>query len=195
MGRLFAKLKKAGIDENTIVIFTSDNGPHKEGGAVPDFFKSPVPLRGIKRDLYEGGIRVPMIARWPGKIKPGTVSNHISAFWDFLPTAAQIAGVEPPEQIDGISFLPALLGEDSEQQKHDFLYWEYRRKGGKQALRTGDWKAVYFAKDKKLELYNLKTDTAEQYDVAEEYPAVVARVKKYLKAAHTPSKKFPASFD
>ena len=141
VGRLLDKLKELKIDDNTIVFFSSDNGPHKEGGVDPKFFQSAGPLRGIKRDLYEGGIRVPLIVRWPGKIKPGTVSDRVSAFWDFLPTAAEIAQAKAPEQLDGLSLLPALLGKPQTNQ-HDFLYWEFHERGFQQAVRMGDWKAV-----------------------------------------------------
>ena len=140
VGQMMSLLKQLGIDNNTVVFFTSDNGPHREGGGDPDFFDSQGPLRGIKRDLYEGGIREPMIARWPGRIKADTVSNQVWAFWDFLPTAAEIAGVKPPTGIDGISMLPALLGK--EQKSHDYLYWEFHERGFQQAIRMGDWKAV-----------------------------------------------------
>ncbi|MCX5637924.1 MAG: arylsulfatase, partial [Planctomycetota bacterium] len=142
IGKLMAKLKKLGLDENTLVMFSSDNGPHKEGGGDPAFNKSSGPLRGYKRDLYEGGIRVPMLARWPSKIKAGSVSNHVSAFWDFLPTCCELAGVNTPETIDGISILPTLLGQPDKQKKHEFLYWEFHEQGKKQAVRMGDWKGV-----------------------------------------------------
>src|SRR5208282_2410163 len=124
VGRLMDALKKYKIDDSTIVFFSSDNGPHKEGGVDPKFFHSAGPLRGIKRDLYEGGIRMPLIVHWPGRIKPGTVSDQVSAFWDFLPTAAEIAQAKVPDKLDGISLLPALLGKPQTQQ-HEFLYWEF----------------------------------------------------------------------
>ncbi len=129
-----------GIEENTIVIFASDNGPHLEGGADPVYFNSSSVLRGFKRDLYEGGIRTPMIVKWPLKVKAGTISGHISAFWDVLPTFADIAGSEVPENIDGISFLPELLGK--KQKQHEYLYWEFHEQGGRQAVRMSRWKAV-----------------------------------------------------
>ncbi|MCJ7730381.1 MAG: arylsulfatase, partial [Sedimentisphaerales bacterium] len=142
IGKLMSKLKKLGLDENTLVMFSSDNGPHKEGGGDPNFFKSAGPLRGYKRDLYEGGIRVPMLARWPGKIKAGSVTSHISAFWDFLPTCCELVGIETPPNFDGISMLPTLLGQTRKQKKHEFLYWEFHEQGKKQAVRMGDWKGV-----------------------------------------------------
>ena len=137
IGRLLKKLEELGIEDNTLVLFTSDNGPHREGGNDPEFNDSNGPLRGIKRDLYEGGIRVPLIARWPGRIKAGESTDHISAFWDLMPTACELAGIEAPKGIDGISYLPTLLGK--EQQKHDYLYWEFKRL---RAVRMGKWKAV-----------------------------------------------------
>ncbi|MBO0857155.1 MAG: arylsulfatase [Chloracidobacterium sp.] len=189
VGRLMALLKKLGIDENTIVFFTSDNGPHREGGVDPDFFDSNGPLRGIKRDLYEGGIRVPMIARWPKRIKAGSVSDQVWAHWDFLPTAAEIAGVKPPSNIDGISMLNALLGR--RQRNHEFLYWEFHERGFAQAVRMGDWKAVRKSPDSQLELYDLKTDLGEQDNVAAKHPEVVKKIEEYLKTARVESELFP----
>jgi len=186
VGKLLQKLKDLGIDKNTLVIFTSDNGPHKEGGVNPAFFKSSGPLRGIKRDLYEGGIRVPMIAWWPGTIQPGTTSDHISAFWDFLPTACEVAGITPPTDIDGISYLPTLLGKS--QKKHDYLYWEFKKM---QAVRMDKWKAVHFAKEGRIELYDLSVDIGEKNDIASEHPEIVEKMKQIMKEAHTPSEIFP----
>jgi len=157
IGELMNQLKTMKIDTNTIIFFSSDNGPHKEGRVDPEFFHASGPFRGIKRDMYEGGIRVPMIARWPGKIKPGVASDQVWAFWDFLPTAAEIAGVKPPPNIDGISILPTLLGQKQTNQ-HEFLYWEFHEKGSKQAVRRGDWKGIRLEPGKPLELYDLKND-------------------------------------
>ncbi len=185
MGRVFALLKELGIDGNTLVIFTSDNGPHREGGNNSDFNDSNGPLRGIKRDLYEGGIRVPTIGRWPGKIKAGAESDHISAFWDFLPTACQAAGVKTPDNIDGISYLPELLGK--KQKKHEFLYWEFFERNTKQAVRMGKWKAIRAVKTDKIELYNLDEDLGETNDIAEKHPDVVAKIRACLKTARTPN--------
>jgi arylsulfatase A-like enzyme len=189
VGRLMALLKKLGIDDNTLVFFTSDNGPHREGGADPDFFDSNGPLRGIKRDLYEGGIRVPMIARWPKRIKAGAKSDQVWAHWDFLPTAAEVAGVKPPDKIDGISMFNALLGR--RQRNHEFLYWEFHERGFSQAVRTGDWKAVRNSPDSPLELYDLKTDLGEQNNVAAKHPEVVKKIEEYLKTARTESELWP----
>ncbi|MHC4395445.1 MAG: arylsulfatase [Planctomycetota bacterium] len=192
IGRLFAKLKKLGLDEKTLVMFSSDNGPHKEGGAKPGFFNSGGPLRGIKRDLYEGGIRVPMIVRWPGKINAGSVSDHISAFWDILPSFAELAGVSSPENIDGVSMVATLFGRSEQQKKHKFLYWEFHEGGFKQAVRMGDWKAVRLGPGEPLELYNLVEDIAEKQDVAAQHPEVIARIETYLRSARSDSVNWPA---
>lgn len=140
IGRLMETVKAAGLDENTLVIFTSDNGPHREGGHDPDFFGSRGALRGIKRDLYEGGIRVPFLARWPGKVPAGKISGQVLAFWDFLPTACELADMDPPDSLDGISVLAPLLGRGG--VKHPPLYWEFHEGRFAQAVRSEDWKAV-----------------------------------------------------
>jgi len=175
MGRLFDLLKELKIDESTLVLFTSDNGPHQEGGHKHEFFDANGPLRGYKRDLYEGGIRVPLIARWPGKVRAGTVSDHASAFWDFLPTACDLAGIESPENTDGISFLPELLGQ--EQKEHEFLFWAYR---DKRAVRFGNWKGVRAGKKKSLELYNLVTDISESNNVSDLHPELVEQAEQFI---------------
>ena len=194
IGKLFAKLKELGLAENTLVMFSSDNGPHKEGGGDPAFFESWGPLRGYKRALYEGGIRVPMIAWWPGKIKTGSVNDHVSAFWDFLPTCADLAGFKTPRDIDGISMLPTLLGQDDKQKKHEYLYWEFHEQGKRQAVRMGNWKGVRLnvAKnpDGPIELYDLKDDLAEKHNVANEHPDIVKRIEQYMKQAHAPSERW-----
>ena len=190
VGRLLDRLKELKLDENTVVFFTSDNGPHKEGGVDPKFFESSGPLRGIKRDLYEGGIRVPMIVRWPGRVPAGAVSDQVFTFWDFLPTAAEIAGTTPPGKLDGISVLPALLGQKQTNQ-HERLYWEFHEKGFHQAVRMRDWKAVRHGSKGALELYNLKTDPAEQENVAAANPEIVSQIEGYLQTARTESKEFP----
>jgi len=190
IGALMARLQEWKIDENTLVFFSSDNGPHKEGGNDPKFFESGGGLRGIKRDLYEGGIRMPMIVRWPGHIKPGRTNSEPFAFWDFLPTAAQLAGTNAPAGLDGISFLPTLLGK-MQTNHHDFLYWEFHEGGSKQAARTGDWKAVRLRPGAALELYNLKEDAAEKQDVAKDHPDVVARFEEYFKKARNESEQWP----
>lgn len=196
IGTVLKRLDDLGIAKNTAVFFSSDNGPHREGGGDPTFFHSSGPLRGIKRDMYEGGIRVPMIVRWPGQIPAGTVSEQVWAFWDFLPTAAELAGANAPRDIDGISMLPALAGSDragKPQQDHDYLYWEFHERGTQQALRSGDWKYIHrpFAAEAKTELFNLKADLAEAKNVAGEHPDVVARMEMYRKAARTESADYP----
>ena len=195
IGKLFAKLKELGIDENTLVFFSSDNGPHREGGNNPDFNDSNGPLRGIKRDLYEGGIRVPGLARRPGKIKAGSVTDHICGFWDFLPTCADLAGIEAPKDIDGISMLPTLLGKHEKQKKHELLYWEFHEQGKKQAVRMGEFKGVRLnaAKnpDGPIELYNLKTDIGEKDNIADQHPDIVEKIAQYMNQARVPSKDWP----
>jgi len=187
IGRLLERLKALGTDRNTVIFFSSDNGPHKEGGADPAFFNSWGPLRGYKRDLYEGGIRVPFVAWWPGRIKAGSVSGHVSAFWDFLPTAAELAGLEAPKGLDGISMAPTLLGKRSKQKTHKYLYWEFHERGGKQAVRRGKWKAVRLDWHKNpggpLELYDLEMDIHEDHNVAGEHPEVVKTMAAHLKTA------------
>lgn len=195
VGEVIAKLKEAGVYENTIVIFTSDNGPHLEGGADPDYFNSNGPLKGYKRDLFEGGIRVPMIAAWPGKIKSGSQTSHISAFWDVFPTLTEITGTAIPENTDGISFLPTLLGKEDQQKNHDYLYWEFHEKGGRQAVRKGKWKLVmYDVFDPQITtvgLYDLANDIGEENNLADQYPELVQELKDYAEAAHVESEVFP----
>lgn len=182
-------LRARGLDQRTLVIFTSDNGPHQEGGADPDFFKSSGGLRGIKRDLYEGGIRVPMIASWPGTIPASSVSHFAAAHWDILPTLAEFAGVRLPTGLDGMSIAPVLRGKTA--TPHDFMYWEFHERGFQQAVRMGNWKAVRLAKDQPLELYNLADDPTEFTNLAAKQPAVVAQIEKYLQTARTDSSNWP----
>ena len=189
-GKILAKLKQLKLDQDTIIFFSSDNGPHREGGVDPKFFSSAGPLRGIKRDLYEGGIRVPMIVRWPGRVKAGSTNDQVWAFWDFLPTAAELTGAKAPRDIDGISMVPALLGAKQTHQ-HEFLYWEFHERGFQQAVRMDDWKAVKLAADKPLELYNLKTDSGEKENVADQRTDLTAKIEEYLKIARTESKDWP----
>jgi arylsulfatase A-like enzyme len=189
VGKLMALLKQLGLDEQTVVFFTSDNGPHREGGHDPTFFASSGPLNGIKRSLTDGGIRVPTIVRWPGRVKPGTVREAAWAFWDFLPTAADLAGAKPPDDLDGISFLPAILGQP--QKEHEYLYWEFFEGGFKQAVRLGDWKGLRLAPDAKIILYNLRQDLGETTDVAERNPDVAKRIEAIMKSARTDSPNFP----
>jgi arylsulfatase A-like enzyme len=195
VGEIIKKLQELGIDDNTIVIFTSDNGAHAEGGIHPDDFNSNGKWRGMKRDLYEGGIRVPMIVRWPGKVKAGTTSDHISAFWDILPTFCEIGGVAAPANIDGISMLPVLLGHDSEQKQHEYLYWEFPALGGRQAIRKGHWKGVrYNVKgnpEAEIELYNLDDDPSEKNNIASEFPEIIREMKGLFEKARAGSETFP----
>lgn len=193
VGQILNLIDELGIAENTIVIFTSDNGPHQEAGADPDFFNSNGGLRGYKRDLYEGGIRVPMIVQWPAKIKTAAKTDHASAFWDVLPTLAEAAGTQAPENIDGISFLPVLTGQDFQQQ-HAALYWEFHELGGRQAVRKGDWKLVKYnvldSGKTTTELYNLKADVAEQNNVAAQYPEVVSELTNIMEQSRVHSEIF-----
>lgn len=186
VGKILDLLRKLEIDDNTLVIFTSDNGHQYDTG----FFDSNGPLRGKKRDLYEGGIRVPFIAWWPGKVKEGTATNHISAFWDFLPTASDLAGVESPENIDGLSYLPTLLGQESHQEDHEYLYWEFNEGAARQALRKGYWKLVKYSQ-KPYELYNLVTDIEEENDLSKKYPEKLEELKRIARNARTEHPAFP----
>ncbi len=191
IGRLLAKIRELGLDERTLVFFTSDNGPHREGGNDPDFNDSNGPLRGIKRDLYEGGIRVPLIARWPGKIEAGRTTDHVSAFWDFLPTLAGLAGAETPAGLDGISMAPTLFAQDG-QQRHERLYWEFHEgRSSKQAVRLGKWKGVRLDPQGPLELYDLSADIGETADVAADHPEIVAAIESYLAEARSESEFWP----
>jgi arylsulfatase A-like enzyme len=192
VGEIVNKVKELGLEDNTIIIFTSDNGPHKEGGADPEYFNSNGNLRGFKRDLYEGGIRVPMIVKWKGKVKEGTVSDHISAFWDILPTFAEIIDVKIKKSIDGISMLPELLQKPLQQQKHDYLYWEFHELGGRQAIRKDNWKLIRYNVDKreKYQLYNLEKDPSETINLAEQNQQLVLELAKILESSRTESKIF-----
>lgn len=187
VGAVLAKLAELKLDKNTIVFFTSDNGPHREGGADPQFFHSAGALRGFKRALYEGGIRVPMIVRYPDKIAPGSVNGQVWAFWDVLPTLAELAGAAVPAGLDGISMVPALLGEKAAGRApadHEYLYWEFPERGFAQAVRLGRWKAVRQKPHAPLELYDLSSDAGEQHDVAKGHAEIVARMEMILKEAH-----------
>jgi arylsulfatase A-like enzyme len=192
VGMIMEKLEELGIEGNTLVLFTSDNGP-MPGEEFTEFFNSNGIFRGGKRDVYEGGIRVPLIATWKGTIKPGGVSGHVSAFWDFLPTACDLAGIAAPAGIDGISYLPELLGQD--QSSHEYMYWEFPSLGGKQALRRGNWKLVRnncFRQDGgDQELFDLDHDPGEKKDLSEEYPELVKELTGYIESVRTESEIFP----
>ena len=191
IGRLLAKLDETGVADNTLVLFTSDNGPHREGGNDPDFNDSNGALRGIKRDLYEGGIRVPLIARWPDHAPEGETADFVGAFWDFAPTFAELAGATAPAGVDGVSFASVLRGE-APTAAHNFLYWEFHEDdNSKQAVRMGRWKGVRLSPGGPLELYNLVEDIGEENDVAADHPDIVQRIEAYLKTARTENEFWP----
>jgi arylsulfatase A-like enzyme len=192
VGQLLELLTELDLEENTLVMFTSDNGTTYNGGVDPEFFNSAGPLRGLKNSVYEGGIRVPMIAWWPGRIKPGSTTDHISANWDVLPTLADLTGATASGDIDGLSFLPTLLGRASRQKEHAYLYWENHGPcQGQQAVRMGNWKGVRLGvhadRPGPIELYDLSADIGEQRDVAAEHPELVRRIDLLMREAHTPS--------
>ena len=190
IGRIFAQLLDLGLDQKTIVIFASDNGPHAESGNDPKFFNASGGLRGIKRDLYEGGIRVPMIVRWPGHIAAGKTSTHVGYFGDVMATFAELTGTEPPSGIDSLSFLPELLGRP--QKKHESLYWEFHEGGTKQAVLVDQhWKGVRLHPSAKMELYDLTTDPGERKDLSETQPEVAQRVEKILTTSRTDNPYWP----
>ena len=194
VGQIIDRLTKLGLMDNTLIIFTSDNGPHKEGGADPAFFNSSGGFRGVKRDLYEGGIRTPFIVQWKGKVKAGTTSAFAGAFWDILPTLTDITGAEKARYTDGVSFLPTLTGK-GKQLQHDYLYWEFHEDGGRQAVRMGNWKGVRQQVKKNadgpVELYNLAKDPKEQQNVAAANPAIVKKMHQYKTEPHVESPIFP----
>ncbi|MBL6764816.1 MAG: arylsulfatase [Verrucomicrobiae bacterium] len=189
IGRILNLLKELGLDNDTIVLFSSDNGPHQEGGHKMPFFDSNGPLKGMKRDLYEGGIRVPFIVRWPGTVPAGGVSDHISGFQDIFPTVCDLAGVARVPATDGISMVPLLTDRSREQKKHDHLFWEFYEQGGKQAVLKGDWKGVRLKSAQNpnapIELYDLKKDLGEERDLAARHPDIVREMAEIMKAEHT----------
>jgi arylsulfatase A-like enzyme len=192
VGRLFALLKELMIDDDTLVIFSSDNGPHREGGCDPDFNDSNGPLQGYKGDVTEGGIRVPLIARWPGQIAAGTTCDSPVTFADIMPTLANLAGASAPTGIDGIDFTPTLLGKEQPELTNRFLYWEFGKEGVyAQAARWRDWKTVRNPKTGSLELYNLATDVGESHDVAADHPDILARFDEYYRTARAESHEWP----
>jgi arylsulfatase A len=192
VGEIIKKLKDLNIYDNTIIVFTSDNGPHREGGADPEFFNSNGRFKGYKRDLYEGGIRVPLIVHWPAKITAGK-TDHVSAFWDFMPTFSELIGAAQVEG-DGISFLPTLLGSPNLQRKHNYLYWEFHEQNGKQAVHKGKWKAIKLnanSEEPVLELYDLENDPSEENNLATTYPDSVAMLRSLMERSHSPNQAFP----
>lgn len=188
VGRILDTLGELGIDQDTVVMFSSDNGPHDEGGHDTERFDPSGPLRGMKRDLYEGGIRVPFIVRWPGTTPAGTTSDFIGYFGDLMATAAELAGTDCPENTDSVSFVPTITGHPGNQTEHDYLYWEFYERGGKQAVRQGDWKAVRlpWGPNGRTELYNLSDDIGELHDIADQHPDKVKQLEGLMEKAHTP---------
>lgn len=198
VGRLVDLIDELGLTDDTLFLFTSDNGPTYDGigGSDSDFFESSGPLRGRKGSVLEGGLRVPLVARWRGHVAPGTTSDVPSAFWDLLPTLVELAGGQPPRGLDGISLAPTLVGR-GQQQRHEHLYWEFRAYGGQQAVRLGDWKGVRrnMAKGSRtIELYDLARDPGEAHDLAAAQPDVVARIEELMATGGTPSELFPLAW-
>lgn len=193
VGEIVTTVSKKGMTENTIIIFSSDNGPHKEKGGDPDFFNSSGIFRGIKRDLYEGGIRVPFIISWKGKIISGKETDHVTALWDLFPTFQQFAGTAVAKNIDGISILPLLLNKP--QPEHDYLYWEFHESGGRQAVLWKNWKAVKLnvstGKDEPMELYNIAKDPSEKMNIAVQNKDIVKRMEALMKLAHRRNNDWP----
>ncbi len=200
VGRLLTLLKDLDLDRDTLIFFSSDNGPHQEGGADPEFFRSSGSLRGIKRDLYEGGIRVPLLVRWPAKIRAGWVCEQVTAFWDILPTCCEVAGCAFPQNLDGFSILPVLQEKSGPQREHTYLYWEFLEQGGKRAVREGNWKAIFFHKTRKLELFDLQKDPEERKNIAAQHREIAEKLFERMREAHTDSPQFsieplPDSFE
>lgn len=193
VGQIVQKLEDHNLLGNTIIMFASDNGTHLEGGHDPLFFNSSGGLKGHKRDLFEGGIRSPFIVFWPGTIKPGRISDHISAFEDFVPTVAEITGINCPENIDGISFLPTLLA-TGKQVQHDYLYWEFHEQNGKQAIRKGKWKAVRLNvmedPNGPILLFDLEKDPREEHDLSSMYPEIIREMDKLMKSSRVDNPEF-----
>ena len=199
VGQILHEVQQLGIAGNTLILFTSDNGPHREGGGDPDFFRSSGPYRGIKRDLYEGGIREPFIAQWRGVIKAGAVCDHPAAFWDLFPTFEEMAGIPVTGHIDGYSILPVLKGNDRIALIHDYFYWEFHENGGRQAVRWGKWKGIRLqvntVVDPPVELYDLSKDPGEQENVAAQHPDIVRHIRAIMTEAHRSNKDWPLTAD
>lgn len=189
VGRLLDALRDLGLDDDTLVVFSSDNGPSWVGGVDHEFFESSGGLRGRKAQVYEGGLRVPLIASWPGRIEPGSTSDHVTAFWDWMPTLCELTEVATPQDTDGLSLLPTLFGRESEQLAHETLYWEHARKH--QALRMGNWKGVRHGRNEPLELYDLASDPGETTDLADAHPGLVSALVSLMESERTPSEHFP----
>jgi arylsulfatase A-like enzyme len=193
IGRLMELLKKLGLDHQTLILFSSDNGPHKEGGNDPQFFKASGPLKGIKRSLTDGGIRVPFIAHWPSQIKAGVISPHVGYFGDFMATAAELAGLQAPAGIDSLSLVPTFLGQESRQKQHEYLYWEFFERGFNQAtVIQGRWKGIRLSNQSApIEIYDLQTDLGENQDLAKAKPELVNKVREIFNSARTESPLWP----
>jgi len=193
VGEIVQQLKDLGVYENTLIIFASDNGPHQEGGHDPDFFDSNGPWRGYKRDLYEGGVRVPLIVSWPGHIREGAQTDFACAFWDLMPTLRELTGTEGADNLDGVSLLPLLSGKGN-QPEHDYLYFEFQELGGRQAVRKGPWKLIALnvrSETPVYELYNLDEDPSETTNLAADRPQKVQELKAILEESHTTNSAFP----
>ena len=193
VGELVSRLKELGLYENTLILFSSDNGPHREGGADPDFFDSNGPWRGYKRDLYEGGIRVPMIVSWPGHVAEGASTDFMCSFWDLMPTLREVTGSSSAEGLDGLSLLPLWEGRKG-QASHAYLYFEFQELGGRQAVRQGPWKLVHLgvrSESPRYELYNLDDDPGETTDLSSTHPDIVASLQRLMQEAHVPNPDFP----
>lgn len=188
IGRVVQLVKELGLDDDTVIMFTSDNGPTFNGGTDSAFFESAAGLRGLKQDVYEGGIRVPLVARWPGRIPRGHTTAHPSAFWDMMPTFAELAGAATPVATDGVSLVPSMLGREAAQRSREYLYWEFQ---GRQAVRMQNWKAVRLKPAQAIELYDLAADPAERTDVAAAHPAMVKRAHEIFQTGRTESALFP----
>ena len=187
VGRLLARLEERGLAKDTLVLFSSDNGPHQEGGNDPERFDANGPLRGLKRALHEGGIRVPLIARWPGRSAPGSVSAHVGYFGDFFATFAEMLGRPVPPGLDSLSLLPSLTGKPADQKAHAYLYWEFYEQGGRQAVRFGRWKAIREPMGTgRVQLFDLATDVGEERDLASARGDLVAQAVRHMDAAHVP---------
>ena len=189
VGRVMEQLKKLGLEENTLLLFSSDNGAYGGGNHDVEFFDSNGALRGYKRDLYEGGIRVPLIVRWPGRVAAGSTNDHVSAMWDLFPTFCDVAGSGSPSGLDGISMLPTLLSR-KEQKQHEALYWEFHEQGGSQAVRQGNWKAVRThikdSQPEQFELFNLAADPGEKMDLAGQHPEIARRLREWMTRSRQP---------
>jgi arylsulfatase A len=195
VGEIRASVQALGLTNNTLILFSSDNGPHREGGNDPAYFNSSGSLRGIKRDLYEGGIREPFVAVFPGVIRAGTSSDRPFAFWDLFPTFCELAGIPLATNIDGYSILPVLKGQPKKAKQHDYFYWEFHENGGRQAVRWGKWKGVRLnvntVADPPVELYDLDKDPKEQTDIAAQHPDVVQHIKDRMAEAHHSNADWP----